>query len=113
MSQAFKKCGHRSVPYDLLTGGHAEDLASKEGFHTLLLKALRLLPLALVVGGPPCSMFVFLSSSQHLRHRFPPYGNFLDEKTQLANCLVENTVFWQSWNMLVDFDGLSFFMFYF
>ena len=94
MAAAWRRRGFRAVSFDILSGGEDEDLATRCGFETLLLKALRLVPLAMVVGGPPCSMFVWLSSSQHLRHLFGAWGSPRDVKTQLANVLAKNTVLW-------------------
>ncbi|CAJ1379183.1 unnamed protein product [Effrenium voratum] len=53
---------------------------------------LRLVQFALIVAGPPCSMFIFLSSSQHQRHIWGPCGNPFDRATQLANLIASNTV---------------------
>ena len=97
MSQAFRRHGRGAVDFDILNGGRNEDLASWEGFSTLMWKAMRLMALSLIVGGPPCSMFIFFSCSQHRRHDFPPFGDPRDTKTQLANCLAANTVFWIIW----------------
>ncbi|CAK9023582.1 unnamed protein product [Durusdinium trenchii] len=58
----------------------------------MLLKALRLLPHSLLWAGPPCSMFIFLGSSQHLRHLFGPEGAPWDRATRLANIIACNMV---------------------
>lgn len=92
IAAAFRKRGWRGVSYDIATGGLNEDLTSKQGFETLLLKALRLLPLALIFAGPPCSLFIFLSSSQHMRSICRPLGNAFDRMTQMANRIVQNAV---------------------
>ena len=89
---AMHKCAFRSVVYDICHGGLKHDITSVEGFETLMLLALRLLPFALVVLGPPCSMFVYMSSSQHLRHLFGPLGQPRDVATQLGNRIANNTV---------------------
>ena len=89
---AMQKCAFRSVVYDICHGGLKHDITSVEGFETLMLLALRLLPFALVMLGPPCSMFVYMSSSQHLRHLFGPSGHPRDVATQLGNRIANNTV---------------------
>lgn len=88
---AMQKCAFRSVVYDICHGGLKHDITSVEGFETLMLLALRLLPFALVMLGPPCSMFVYMSSSQHLRHLFGPSGHPRDVATQLGNRIANNT----------------------
>ena len=45
---------------------------------------------ALVMCGPPCSLFIFLSSSQHLRHLYGAMGSPWDVPTQLANIIAGN-----------------------
>ncbi|CAK8993882.1 unnamed protein product [Durusdinium trenchii] len=87
---AFVKQHCRAAKYDILSGGANEDLSSREGFHTLLLKGLRLMTFALVMCGPPCSLFIFLSSSQHLRHLYGAMGSPWDVPTQLANIIAGN-----------------------
>lgn len=68
--------GYRAITFDIVKGGKFHDLSSKCGFEVLFHIALRLIfNAALVVLGPPCSMFIWLSSSQHLRHLFGPWGD--------------------------------------
>ena len=95
MAAAFKKKQCRSCTYDIVTGGLEEDMTTREGFFSCLLMGLRLVAFfSLVMAGPPCSMYVFFSSSQHLRHLYGPRGNPRDATTQLANQIVDNFVLW-------------------
>ena len=48
-------------------GGAAHDVTAEAGFFVLLDLALRLVTRGLIVAGPPCSLFVSLSSSVHRR----------------------------------------------
>lgn len=57
-----------------------------------LAKKPRLLHGALVVLGPPCSLFVFFSSSLHLRWRHNVRGNVGAFSVRMANRIVESTV---------------------
>ena len=75
-----------SVVYDICHGGLKHDITSVEGFETLMLLALRLLPFA--IGGAWAHHAQCLStclSSQHLRHLFGPLGHPRDVATQLGN----------------------------
>lgn len=47
---------------------------------------------ALLFLGPPCSMFIFLTSSQHQRHKYGPMGDPRDRTSQLANAIAANAV---------------------
>lgn len=90
--KAFQKQNKRAALYDILAGRQDHDLSTRRGFEYLLLLALRLLPGAMLVLGPPCSMFIFLSCSQHLRHLYGPMGAAWGRTTALANTIAINTV---------------------
>lgn len=94
MRSSVEQLGFRASQFDIATGGPSEDITSKAGFYSLVLMGLRLVQFALIVAGPPCSMFIFLSSSQHQRHIWGPCGNPFDRATQLANLIASNTVLW-------------------
>ena len=46
----------------------------------------------LILAGPPCSYFVFMSSSIHQRATLGPRGNELHQGVRLANLITENLV---------------------
>lgn len=52
----------------------------------------RLLPNALVLLGPPCSLFVFLSSSLHKRSPLLSEGDITRYAVRMANAIIRNTV---------------------
>lgn len=43
-----------------------------------------------MAAGPPCSLFIFLSSSVHKRHQLGPRGDESNLKVKLSNLLTEN-----------------------
>ena len=92
VAEAVKRRGFRACVFDIRKGGLDHDVVSATGFRNLILIALRLMAGGLIVLGPPCSLFVWLSSSQHLRHLYGPEGRPLDSATQLANQIAKNTV---------------------
>ena len=88
--KAFEKLGFRGTTFDVATGGDSEDFSTKTGFETALFKSLRLLERGLVMCQPPCSLFIFFSSSQHQRSTWGPRGATWDDKVFLANLLAVN-----------------------
>lgn len=60
VSQIWSKQGYESERYDILRGGRSEDILGKRGFLNLMRKGLSLLPAGVIIGGPPCCMFIFL-----------------------------------------------------
>lgn len=53
---------------------------------------LRLITGALILGGPPCSMFVGASASVHMRYDFDVLGNTYNQKVRLSNLIWANCV---------------------
>lgn len=90
VSQIWSKQGYESERYDILRGGRSEDILGKRGFLNLMRKGLSLLPAGVIIGGPPCCMFIFLSCSVHQRHAFGPQGNTGVFKVRMANLIVRN-----------------------
>ena len=58
------------------------------------LSACRLLPNAAVLLGPPCSLFVYLSSSLHKRSILGAWGDVRIKSVRMANQIVKNTAAW-------------------
>lgn len=54
----------------------------------------RLLPQAMLLLGPPCSLFIFLSSSCHQRSPSRPYGDVSKLCVRVSNQILHNTVAW-------------------
>lgn len=67
------------------------DLTTKRGMMLLLGLLMALKHGALLALAPPCSLFIWLSCSIHLRHAVGPYGNLRNRKVRLANRIVLNT----------------------
>ena len=84
--------GKNAAAYDIKEGGALHDVTSEAGFFTLLNLALQLAPGGLIVGGPPCSLFIFLSSSFHKRRAGNALGDTSKLPVRLANTIVENTL---------------------
>ena len=69
----------------------SHDVTTKRGVTFMLTMLMCLLPGALVTLAPPCSLFIWLSCSVHLRYLMGPYGNTGNRKVRLANLIVRNT----------------------
>ena len=109
VKHAWTRRGERAENYDIVSGGPEEDITTERGFAVLMLKGLRLLAfISLVVAGPPCSMFVWLSSSQRQRSLFGPEGTPRDYMTRLANRITMNAVSVMLWHLLSIFHLLYF-----
>eukprot|EP00933_Yihiella_yeosuensis_P071120 TRINITY_DN79318_c0_g1_i1.p1 TRINITY_DN79318_c0_g1~~TRINITY_DN79318_c0_g1_i1.p1 ORF type:complete len:332 (+),score=39.67 TRINITY_DN79318_c0_g1_i1:61-1056(+) len=96
-SEAMKKVwlhnNFRAESCDIKFGGPLEDITLRAGFMNILSMCLRVEADGLIFSGPPCSMFIFMSCSVHLRHIFGPEGNKHNFKTRLANRIVTNFVY--------------------
>lgn len=88
--------GFESEAYDVSLDPHGQDLSTKKGFRSLVLLGLRLLPNSIIVAGPPCSCFIFLSCSYHLRHQYGPKGATWKPGVRLSNLLVTNFASWRN-----------------
>ncbi len=66
------------------------DITCKVGFFKILDVVLRLQCFALLFAGPPCSLFVWLSSSVHRRCAKNLLGNTANYKVRLSNLIVAN-----------------------
>ena len=67
-----------------------EDLSSKIVFFLCLGLILRMRPHSIIMAGPPCSQWIFMSSSQHCRTADVPYGDCSDKAVCFANVVVAN-----------------------
>ena len=88
-----KELGHAvSTAIDIRLNECAHDLTSKRGVFLVLALLLALIPGGLLTLAPPCSLYIWLSSSVHRRHVLGPYGNVRNLKVRMSNCIVINTV---------------------
>lgn len=81
--------GFRALAWDLALDS-CMDITSRSGFGHLLECGLRLVDNSVIVAGPPCSMFVFFSSSNHRRHEVGIMGDPNSPPTRLSNLICEN-----------------------
>lgn len=110
VQQAFQKRGFRCGCYDIARKGIDNDITSYGGFRYLVLLGLRLQHgSSLIMMGPPCSLFVWLSSSVHWRSLFGPAGDPNHVGTQMANAIARNTVLW----LMISISSHVFFFLHF
>jgi len=76
--------------YDIKNYGLEHDICSEGGFKNLLQLGLRIKDGGIIVAGPPCSLFIFLSSPIHRRSPERPWGNTNYRSVRLANFIVHN-----------------------
>ena len=93
INKAFLKYEYKAEAYDIKLRGPEHDITPYMGFMNLLVLACRVRPRGLVAGGPPCSLFIFLSSSVHQRSQENLLGNQQNSKVRLANQIVRNTAY--------------------
>ena len=83
--------GYASEAADIKTDHVNHDMSSRHGFFTILSLILSLAPLGISFLAPPCSLFVFLSSSLHKRRMGQEQGDTRQYLVRLDNLLAENT----------------------
>ena len=86
-------CGvHTCASFDIRLDRRRHDVTTKRGCLLLLALGMALVPGAFVGAAPPCSLYVWLSSSQHKRHmaEYGPYGDQSMLKIRLSNLIVRN-----------------------
>ena len=89
IAAAFRINGEPSRSYDIkLNKKH--DILSLIGFLTLCDLGMRLRPGGLIKAGPPCSLFVFQSSSLHSRRDGNEHGDTTIKSVRMANAIVLN-----------------------
>ena len=82
--------GHKAEAYDIAHHEIAMDICSRVGFFTLLNLLLRLVPNGFSFWAPPCSMWIFLTSSLHQRHVYGYGGDLKQFSVRLANRMAAN-----------------------
>ena len=90
MSSCWRKAGWEAFAYDIKTNSK-HDLTSANGFWQLCKAGKKLMTKGLIFGGPPCSLYVWISKSVHNRREDNKYigetGNF---KVRVSNRIVAN-----------------------
>jgi hypothetical protein len=67
-----------------------DDLTTREGFFKAERKVLQVKRKGLVLAGPPCSLFVWLSSMHHRRNAANPWGNEKYSRVLASNVVASN-----------------------
>ena len=89
-SKTFKAKGYKTHNFDILSGG---DLVTRTGFFAALAIFMSLVRGALVLLGPPCSLWVYMSNSFHGRRKHMAAGDLSKAAVRAANTLIRNVVF--------------------
>lgn len=92
VTSTWARAGHAAEKFDIKTGGASHDICSKQGCLHFLHMCLRLQKGGIVVAGPPCSLFIWLSTSLHRRTWGQEEGNTSVHSVRLANLIVENFI---------------------
>jgi hypothetical protein len=92
MGLCFREAGLRAVSSDVKSGGISQNILCAEGFFNILKELLRVLPYGIFIAGPPCSLWICLSSSWHLRKAPGFEGDTCKMPVVMANILVTNLV---------------------
>ena len=90
MSKTFNKYKHATLYYDARRDPSASILC-RDGFYKLLALILMINVGGLIMAGPPCSLFIYLSSSYHRRSKLSIFGDTTKAAVHAANLIVSNT----------------------
>ncbi|CAE7022422.1 unnamed protein product [Symbiodinium natans] len=104
MSKRWRKAGWDAFAYDIKTS-KAHDVTSADGFWALCSAGKRLMTNGLIFGGPPCSLYVWISKSVHKRSEDNAFvGDTGLYKVRMSNRIVANMcVFLQELSECKDF----------
>lgn len=89
IAQTWQQHGLPAAAADIQLGMHF-DILGESGFFCTLQLLLRVQDGGLLFGGPPCSMFVWISSSVHQRSPQRPRGDESNFKVRMSNTIVAN-----------------------
>jgi hypothetical protein len=90
MAVCWIRRGLAAEPFDVkLSSGH--DLVTSDGCKNFLQLGMRMHHGAMLVGGPPCSLFGGCCINLHKRH-LDPTGDVSNEKVRLSNLITQNFV---------------------
>ena len=92
MWRAFRRARYEATTSDVLDDPN-QNMASKAGLYCAIELIMAVVTGGLLMWGPPCSMFIFLSSSIHKRSRRRPHGDEKRKSVRLANVIVRNMCF--------------------
>ena len=91
-SKTFKKFGYSCETYEIEDNPTEHDVTSERGFYCALALVLALFPSALILCGPPCGLWIWISQSVHQRTTFNTVGDIGKHVVRCANTLVRNTI---------------------
>ena len=86
----WERMGFKSESVDIATDAQ-HDMTSRAGFFLVLTLMLALMPYGMCILAPPCSLFVWLSSSMHKRSFANLQGDTRHFLVRLGNILARNT----------------------
>lgn len=90
MSSTWRDAGHSSTEYDIAHDPVQMDICTRVGFYYLLGLLLKLARGGFSMWAPPCSLWIFLTSSLHKRSASCPDGNTDHFSVRLANRIAIN-----------------------
>ena len=90
--KVFRSRGYSIRNFDV-EDSEDQDVTTQEGFFLALNIILALVEGGLILLGPPCGLWVFMSKSVHKRTKRNPFGDLGREVVQKANCIVRNVTF--------------------
>ena len=85
MCRTWMRHGHQAEAYDIEHDATRNDIVSRLGFFILLDLLMRLAPESFSMWAPPCSLFIFFTSSLHMRHHYGPLGDVVKYSVRLSN----------------------------
>ncbi|CAE7333576.1 unnamed protein product [Symbiodinium sp. CCMP2456] len=92
MSKIWRKAGWEAFAFDIKSNPD-HDMTSAKGFWTLCAAAKKLKKKGLIFGGPPCSLYVWISKSIHKRSQENKFvGDTSRLKVRMSNRIVANMV---------------------
>ena len=91
VKQAIQR-GLGAKAFDKVTVDESHDILTEAGFIQALMLVLSVVPWGMVLLGPPCSLFVWMSSNVHRRSAANPDGDTTNRLVREANIIVENCV---------------------
>ena len=90
VADVWKSVGYEAASADIVNPQKNFDVISREGFFNTLDLCLAVKQGGFALAGPPCSLFVFLSSSTHRRTAQNPDGDTSHFKVRMANAIAKN-----------------------
>jgi len=107
-TRTMEAAGYKCEAFDLKRS-YEDNILTKPGFERLLHIILRVRDWGIVLCGPPCSLWIFLSSNYHCRKKMAAEGDETKKEVLQANIVVQNLIVllvicalrkaWVGWNL--------------